>query len=97
MNQNQVMGDSESTSSVWKKQNSKKNRKKNVENPSVRIVPSNFTQNPLEFIHCQPPAPENINSAVEGFDINKDWFQILVSIGIGALGYVSQDSKKDAN
>ena len=36
-------------------------------------------------------------TTAEGFDINKDWFQILVSIGIGAFGYFAQDSKKDAN
>ena len=57
--------------SAWKKQKSKKNRKKNIENmanPYVRIVPSNFTQNPLEFIQCHQQ--ENIDTAVEGFDIN---------------------------
>ena len=59
---------SESTSaSAWKKPKSKKNRNKNTDNP-VCVVPSNFTQNPLEFIHCHQP--ENIDSSVEGFDIN---------------------------
>jgi len=36
-------------------------------------------------------------TTTEGFDLKKNWLQVLVAVGIGALGYVSQDFKKDAN
>jgi hypothetical protein len=58
----------DNTVSAWNKQKSKINRKKNPNDASVRIMPSNFTQNPLECIQCHQP--ENNNTEIEGFDIN---------------------------
>ena len=41
-------------------------------------------------------------TTVEGFDIKKNWFQLVVAIGIGAFGYLTSDSglkeqKNDTN
>ena len=34
-------------------------------------------------------------TTTEGFDIKKNWFQLIVAIGIGAFGYFTKDVKKD--
>jgi len=34
-------------------------------------------------------------TTVDGFDIKKDWLQVLIAIGIATLGFFTKDSNKN--